>query len=380
MARQLLGAGAAALQRHQQARLHLRLGAGDLGLGEGLDRIVDDVDNHFHHLRRVARVGAGIEPEEAGVGIRRVECIDGVAQSALFAHLLEQPRRHSSADRVGEDLQREQRQVDLRHPFERQRQMRLLEFAMHHPGTALAERGRLRLRRGRRIETRKTLRHFLDHAPVIDRACRSHHHVGAAIMRGEIAAERIAAEALEGLGGTEQRTAHRLIRVTQLVEMLEHDIVGSILRGADLLHDHVLFALEFVRHEGRVGQDVGQHVERERHVGLHHPGVIGRGLGRGAGVEVAADRLDFLDDLARRAPRGALERHVFEQMRDAVLVRLLVATTDAGPDPKRRGFQMRHGVGDDGEAGRKLGDVDAHPATPCLAARLIDSTNRSTSA
>ena len=39
--RQLFGARAAAFQRHQQPGLHLRLGARDLGLGQGFDRIVD---------------------------------------------------------------------------------------------------------------------------------------------------------------------------------------------------------------------------------------------------------------------------------------------------------------------------------------------------
>src|SRR5262245_413081 len=66
-------------------------------------------------------------------------------------------------------------------------------------------------------------------------------------------------------------------------------------------------------------------------------------------------------------------------MRDAVLVRLLVAAADAGPDAERRRLQMRHGVGDDGEAGRELGNFDAHQAAPCFAARLTDCTKRSTS-
>src|SRR5215470_6715231 len=70
---------------------------------------------------------------------------------------------------------------------------------------------------------------------------------------------------------------------------------------------------------------------------------------------------------------------MFEQMRDAMLVRLLVAAADAGPHAERRGFQMRHGVGDHRQPGWKLGDLDAHPMTPCLAARLTDLTNRSTS-
>src|SRR3984893_8301557 len=161
--------------------------------------------------------------------------------------------------------------------------------------------------------------------------------------------------------------------------MFEHHVIGRILRSTNLLHDDVLFALQLVRHKGRIGENVGQHVERQRHVGLHHPRIIGRGLGGGAGVEIAADRLDLLDNFARRAPRGTLERHVFEQMRDAMLVRLFIAATDAGPYAKCRGFEMRHGIGNDGKAGRKLGDIDAHPATPCFAARLTERTNRSTS-
>src|ERR1700682_6105282 len=162
--------------------------------------------------------------------------------------------------------------------------------------------------------------------------------------------------------------------------MLEHHVVGRILRSTNLLHDDVFFALQFIRHEGGIGEDVGQHVERQRHVGLHHPRIIGGGLGRGAGVEIAAARLDFLDDFARRAPRGALERHVFQEMRNAVLVGLFVAAADAGPYAERRGLEMRHAVGDDGQAGCKLGNVDTHPATPCLAARLTERTKRSTSA
>ena len=134
--------------------------------------------------------------------------------------------------------------------------------------------------------------------------------------------------------------------------MLEHDVIGRILRRADFLHDDALLALQLFRHEGRIGQNVGEHVERERHVGLHYPGIIGGRFGRSARVEIAADRLDFLDDLARGALGGALEGHVFEEMRDAVLVRLLVTAADARPDAERSRFQMRHGIRDDGQAGR----------------------------
>ena len=79
-------------------------------------------------------------------------------------------------------------------PSERQRQMRLLEFAMHHAGAALAEHRRLRLWRRRAVEARKPLRHFLHHPLVIDGAGGGHHHVGTAIMRRKVAAQRIAVE------------------------------------------------------------------------------------------------------------------------------------------------------------------------------------------
>ncbi len=249
MTRQLLGARAAAFQRHQQPRLHLRLGARDLGLGQGFHRVVDDIDDHLHHLGRIAGVGAGIEPEKSGIGVGRMESVDRIAQSALFAHFLEQPRRHPAAERVGEDLQGKQRQIGLRHALQRQCQMRLLELAVHHARAALAEHRRLRLWRGRAVKTCELLRHFLDHPLVIDRAGGRHHHVGPAIMRRQIAAQRIAVKTLQRFGRPQQRAAHRLVRVTQFVEVFEHDVIGRILRRPDLLHDDALFALQLIRHE-----------------------------------------------------------------------------------------------------------------------------------
>src|ERR1700679_3373021 len=70
---------------------------------------------------------------------------------------------------------------------------------------------------------------------------------------------------------------------------------------------------------------------------------------------------------------------MFKQMRNAVLIRLFIAAADTGPHTECCGFEMRHGIGNDGEAGGQLGNIDAHPATPCFAARLTDTTNRSTS-
>jgi hypothetical protein len=95
----------------------------------------------------------------------------------------------------------------------------------------------------------------------------------------------------------------------------------------------VLLALELLRVEDAVRQDVGQNVDGERHVVLEHAGVVGGGLDAGGGVDLAADRLDLLGDLASTARVGALERHVLEQMRDAVLV---VALSSASRRRSRR--------------------------------------------
>ena len=59
-------------------------------------------------------------------------------------------------------------------------------------------------------------------------------------------------------------------------------------------------------------------------------------------------------------------------MRDAVLVRPLVAAAGADPDAERGRLQMRHRVGHDRQAGGKTCDFDAHAAAPSRAARLAE--------
>src|SRR5262249_9248021 len=102
----------------------------------------------------------------------------------------------------------------------------------------------------------------------------------------------------------------------------------------------------------------------------------GRALHAGGGVEVAAHCLDLLGDLPGIAPGRTLEGHVLQKVRDAVLVRALVAAAATSPDAERGGLQMRHGVGHDHETGRKTRDFTGHGAVPC-AARLSDKIWRS---
>ncbi len=133
---------------------------------------------------------------------------------------------------------------------------------------------------GRSGEAREPLLDLADDRPMIDRAGGDHQHVGRAIVALEIDREPLAVERAHGLARAEDRASDRLRRKRGLLQPFEYQIVGRILRGADLLHDDVLLALQLLGIERRIGQDVGQHVERERHVGLEHARVIGGGSRR----------------------------------------------------------------------------------------------------
>ena len=142
-------------------------------------------------------------------------------------------------------------------------------------------------------------------------------------------------------------------------------------------------ALEFVAVEGAVGQDVGKDVDRQSGIGGQDVGVIGRLFDTGRRIEIAAGRFDLLGDRAGGAPPRSLEGHVFEQMRQALLVTGFVPGACRDPDAERRGLDMGHRVRHDAQPGRQSGDFDAHEAivTVRVAPGLTRSRmNRSTAA
>ncbi len=201
---------------------------------------------------------------------------------------------------------------------------------------------------------------------------------GRAVVPAQVVAQLRLVERTHRLGGAEDGAAEWLIGKGDDLKVLENQVVRRIGDGADLLDDDVLLAQDFVAVEGRLGENIGEDVERQRHVGLEHAGIIGGGFGAGRGVEIAADRLDFLDDLPGGAPFRALERHVFEEMRDAVLVAPLVAAAGIDPNAERSRLEMRHRFGHDADAGFQGGYRYAHAAAPSCAARLVDKTKCST--
>ncbi len=109
-----------------------------------------------------------------------------------------------------------------------------------------------------------------------------------------------------------------------------------------------------------LGQNVADDVERQSDVGAHDAGKIACPLDAGFGVEVAADVLDRLRDVARASFAGALERHVLQEVRQPVLAHAFVARAGGDEDADRRGLHMRRRVGDHREAGGQGGDSNAH--------------------
>ena len=91
--------------------------------------------------------------------------------------------------------------------------------------------------------------------------------------------------------------------------------------------------------EAAVAIDVGEHVERQADILLQHMREIAGLLDACLGVEIAADVLDRLGDLARVAAARSLERHVFEEMRQPVLFVALVARAGGDEQAERGGAQ-----------------------------------------
>ena len=96
------------------------------------------------------------------------------------------------------------------------------------------------------------------------------------------------------------------------MQPVKHEVIRRILGGADFLHDDILLAPQFFGIKSRVRQNVGQHIERQRHVSFQYARKIACLFDARRSVEIAAHRLDRFRDLARRAAPGSLEGHMFK--------------------------------------------------------------------
>ena len=131
-----------------------------------------------------------------------------------------------------------------------------------------------------------------------------------------------------------------------LREKLVDQIVGRVLDHLDLFEHDLLFALDVLRIERRVTDDVGENVHGERQVLVEDFDVVARVLFRGERVELSADRVDRLRDVFGGAAASALEQHVLDEVRDTASLGSLVARPARQPDTNADRTDLRHPLGE----------------------------------
>ena len=135
-------------------------------------------------------------------------------------------------------------------------------------------------------------------------------------------------------------------------------VIRAVRLHLDLFQNHALFLLDVLFAEQRVQHQVRQDVEGQREVLVQHLGVEAHQFLGGEGVQVAADGIHRARDVFGRAVRGALEQHVLDEVRDAVLLGRLAARAGADPHPHRDRAHVRHGFGDHADAVGQRGHFD----------------------
>ncbi len=255
-----------------------------------------------------------MDAEQAGIGEAPVEGIDRVAEAALLAHLLEQARGHAAAE---QRWRGSARRGNLR---------RMRAGPRSRAGSAPPSACAVRARR-RRHNARPRHRRAVVEGSAAKRSSAKRHQAA----RGRRRRRRTAPSRGRDSGGRDSRqmvragAAHRLGacrgwcgraagREGALDEEIEHAVLGRIERGADLLDDDAAARAPAPADRRRSCYRMSERMSTARSAsGLQDARVIGGGLDAGGGVDLAADRLDLLGDVGRRAARGALEGHVLEQ-------------------------------------------------------------------
>ena len=197
----------------------------------------------------------------------------------------------------------------------------------------------------------------------------------ARVVSAQVAGQQVVGiDGRDGLGGAQDRVAVGMRGPECAGVQLEDQIVRRVLHAADLLEDHVPLEVEVALPEQRAAHQVGQHIDRDRQVGVEDVGLEGGVIAGREGVEGPAAGLELEGDLIWRAPLGALEDHVLEKVRNPHPLRRLVHARGADPDPERRGADAGQRLGEDAEPVRRHAPHEAlvellgqHRVTPWAA-------------
>src|ERR1700722_16452502 len=202
------------------------------------------------------------------------------------------------------------------------------------------------------------LPHQVDQRIVLQISRRGKQQVRRSVDRPIVLVDHLPVEALDGFARAQNRLAQGMVLPEVGGEDFVDQGVGAVRVHLDLFQNDALFLVDILIAEERMEHQVGQHVESPRQMLVEHLGVETDQLLGGEGVQVAADGVHRARDIFGGAVGSALEQHVLDEVRNAVLVGSLTARTGADPYSYGDGADMRHDLADDAHAISKRGHFD----------------------
>ena len=174
--------------------------------------------------------------------------------------------------------------------------------------------------------------------------------VGAGVLAADVVEQVGAADVLDRQAAADHRLGDRMAAVREPVEQLVGGRQHVFLVLGQLVQDHLALALELGLGEAAVADDVAEHRDEARRVGGQAAHVIRGVVLVGVRVDVGAEPLGVEVDLLAAARVRSLERHVLDEMADAVQAPALVAAAGSNEDADVDALQVRQGDRDDANA------------------------------
>ena len=123
----------------------------------------------------------------------------------------------------------------------------------------------------------------------------------------------------QALWVAEDIAAKRMMGKEECLEIIKDEFCGRVVVALYLIDDDLAFLLEFILRKGAVEDDVEQQGDGTTEVGAQEGGIVDGLFFARIGVEVAAHTFHAVEDLHGGEAGGALEGHVFDEMRHTAL-------------------------------------------------------------
>ena len=151
----------------------------------------------------------------------------------------------------------------------------------------------------------------------------------------------------------EDRQAESVVLPETLGEDFVDEVVGIVLIHFDFFEDDAALLGDIAGIEDGMKNEIGEDIHGERKMLIENFDVEADAFLRREGVHVAADGIDLAGDVFGGARLRALEHHVLDEVGDAVPFGIFVARAGLEPDADRDRADVRHLLGDNGQAIRQ---------------------------